>query len=145
MDRTRIFPAAFYELLFSRYDSYPSWSGSRTIDIDLCRIGAHAVLEYAVELDANPLHKVKWKPPKVTEAVDPCVAVNPRQAQKLLTMVTYMGGRGRGRRLMALFTCMYYAALRPAEVVSLRLQDCHLPLRGRGRLTVDVFRPEVNT
>ncbi|MFC7645700.1 hypothetical protein ACFQX6_37615 [Streptosporangium lutulentum] len=46
---------------------------------------------------------------------------------------------------MALFTCMYYAALRPAEVVSLRLQDCHLPLRGRGRLTVDVFRPEVNT
>ncbi|MEV7011146.1 tyrosine-type recombinase/integrase [Streptosporangium sp. NPDC051022] len=108
----------------------------------------HAVLEYAVELgelDSNPLHKVKWKPPKVTETVDPRVAVNPRQAQELLTMVAYVGGRGRGRRLMALFACMYYAALRPAEAVGLRVQDCHLPLKGWGRLTVDVSRPEVNT
>ncbi len=83
----------------------------------------HAVLEYAVELkelDANPLYKVTWKPPKVTETVDPRVAVNPRQAQELLTMATYVGGRGRGRRLMALFACMYYAALRPAEAVGLR-------------------------
>ncbi|MER6176041.1 tyrosine-type recombinase/integrase [Streptosporangium sp. NPDC001681] len=108
----------------------------------------HTVLEYAVELeelDANPLHKVTWKPPKVTETIDPRVAVNPRQAQELLTMVTYVGGRGRGRRLMALFACMYYAALRPAEAVGLRLQDCHLPPKGWGRLTVDVSRPEVNT
>ncbi|GAA4225420.1 integrase [Streptosporangium album] len=108
----------------------------------------HAVLEYAVELeelDANPLHKVKWKPPKTTETVDPRVAVNPRQAQELLTMVTYVGGRGRGQRLMALFACMYYAALRPAEALGLRLQDCHLPAGGWGRLTIDVSRPEVNT
>ncbi|MDP9863375.1 MULTISPECIES: tyrosine-type recombinase/integrase [Streptosporangium] len=107
----------------------------------------HAVLEYAVELeelDANPLHKVRWKPPKTTETVDPRVAVNPRQARELLTMVTYVGGRGRGRRLMALFACMYYAALRPGEAVGLRLQDCHLPAKGWGRLTVDVSRPEVN-
>lgn len=108
----------------------------------------HAVLEYAVELEelaANPLHKVRWKPPKTTETVDPRVVVNPRQAQELLTMVTYVGGRGRGRRLMALFACMYYAALRPAEAVGLRFQDCHLPAEGWGRLTIDVSRPEVNT
>ncbi|MFF0243552.1 tyrosine-type recombinase/integrase [Streptosporangium sandarakinum] len=108
----------------------------------------HAVLEYAVELEelaANPLHKVRWKPPKTTETVDPRVVVNPRQARELLTMVTYVGGRGRGRRLMALFACMYYAALRPAEAVGLRLQDCHLPDEGWGRLTIDVSRPEVNT
>ncbi|WP_440104171.1 tyrosine-type recombinase/integrase [Streptosporangium sp. H16] len=107
----------------------------------------HAVLEYAVELEelaANPLHKVRWKPPKTTETVDPRVAVNPRQAQELLTMVTYVGKRGRGRRLMALFACMYYAALRPGEAVGLRLQDCHLPAKGWGRLTIDVSRPEVN-
>ncbi|MET8050619.1 tyrosine-type recombinase/integrase [Streptosporangium sp. NPDC005286] len=107
----------------------------------------HAVLEYAVELEelaANPLHKVRWKPPKTTETVDPRVAVNPRQAQELLTMVTYVGRRGRGRRLMALFACMYYAALRPGEAVGLRLQDCHLPAKGWGRLTIDVSRPEVN-
>ncbi|MFF5210396.1 hypothetical protein [Streptosporangium sp. NPDC000396] len=95
-------------------------------------------LEYAVELDelaANPLHKVRWKPPKTTETVDPRVAVDPRQARELLTMVTYVGGRGRGRRLMALFACMYYAALRPAEAIGLRLQDCHLPAKGWERLT----------
>ncbi|MFI7228375.1 hypothetical protein ACIBO5_34590 [Nonomuraea angiospora] len=71
--------------------------------------------------------------------------VNARQAQELLTAVTYVGRRGRGRRLMALFACMYYAALRPAEAVGLRIQGCHLPASGWGRLTVDVSRPEVNT
>ncbi|ETK34250.1 tyrosine-type recombinase/integrase [Microbispora sp. ATCC PTA-5024] len=108
----------------------------------------HAVLEYAVELEelpSNPLHKVKWKPPKTTETVDPRVVVNPRQAEELLTVVTYVGKRGRGRRLMALFACMYYAALRPGEAVALRQQDCHLPATGWGRLLVDVSRPEVNT
>lgn len=108
----------------------------------------HAVLEYAVELEelpSNPLHKVKWKPPKTTETVDPRVVVNPRQAEELLTAVTYVGKRGRGRRLMALFACMYYAALRPGEAVALRQQDCHLPATGWGRLLVDVSRPEVNT
>jgi len=108
----------------------------------------HAVLEYAVELEelpANPLHRIKWKPPKTTETVDPRVVVNPRQARELLTAVTYVGKRGRGRRLMALFACMYYAALRPAEAVALRQQDCHLPATGWGRILVDVSRPEVTT
>ncbi|MGP3963907.1 hypothetical protein ACTWPT_48880 [Nonomuraea sp. 3N208] len=45
------------------------------------------------ELSANPLHKIKWKPPKTTETVDPRVVVNPRQAQELLTAVTYVGRR----------------------------------------------------
>ncbi|WP_342775029.1 tyrosine-type recombinase/integrase [Nonomuraea diastatica] len=71
--------------------------------------------------------------------------VNPRQAQELLTAVTYVGRRGRGRRLMALFACIYYAALRPAEAVGLRVQDCHLPASGWGRLTIDVSRPQVDT
>ncbi|MEV4116020.1 hypothetical protein [Nonomuraea sp. NPDC049695] len=41
----------------------------------------HALLEYAVELEklsANPLHKIKWKPLKTTEIVDPRVVANPR-------------------------------------------------------------------
>ncbi|MEU8397983.1 hypothetical protein AB0C28_22540 [Nonomuraea sp. NPDC048892] len=71
--------------------------------------------------------------------------VNHRQAQELLTAVTYVGRRGRGRRLIALFACTYYAALRPAEAVGLRVQDCHLPTEGWGRLTIDGSRPEVNT
>ncbi|MGW7483491.1 tyrosine-type recombinase/integrase [Nonomuraea muscovyensis] len=112
----------------------------------------HHVLEYAVELEelpSNPLHRVKWSPPKTTETVDPRVVVNPRQARELLTAVTYVGKRGngrrgRGQRLMAMFACMYFAALRPAEAVSLRRDDCHLPAKGWGRLTLDVSRPEVN-
>ena len=45
---------------------------------------------------------------------------------------------------MAFYACMYYAALRPAEVVGLRRQDCQLPQRGWGRLTLEKSRPEVN-
>jgi integrase len=45
---------------------------------------------------------------------------------------------------MALYACMYYAALRPGEAVALRRQDCVLPARGWGHLTLEKSRPEVN-
>ncbi|MGN9847299.1 hypothetical protein ACTMTI_55405 [Nonomuraea sp. H19] len=51
----------------------------------------HHALEYAValgELTANPLDRVKWKPPKPNNVVDRRVVVNPRQARELLTSVT---------------------------------------------------------
>jgi integrase len=105
------------------------------------------VLQYAVELeelDSNPLDRVRWKPVKVAEAVDPRVVINPMQARELLAAVTYIGTRGVGRRLMALYACMYYGALRPAEAVALRAPDCHLPEKGWGRLTLSGSRPEVN-
>jgi len=102
------------------------------------------VIRYAVELEempSNPLDRLSWKPPKVSEVVDRRVVVNPRQARELLTAVTYVGQlrRGpyaRGQRLRAFCACMYLAALRPAEVVGLRRQDCHLPATGWGRLTL---------
>ncbi|MCO5967929.1 tyrosine-type recombinase/integrase [Actinoallomurus soli] len=106
------------------------------------------VLQYAVELeelDSNPIDRVRWKPVKVAEAVDPRVVINPGQARELLAAVTYIGSRGGGRRLMALYACMYYAALRPAEAVALRRQDCHLPEQGWGKITLSGSRPEVNT
>jgi integrase len=110
------------------------------------------VIRYAVELEempSNPLDRLSWKPPKVSEVVDRRVVVNPRQARELLTAVTYVGQQrrgphARGQRLMAFYACMYYAALRPAEVVGLRRQDCHLPKAGWGRLTLEKSRPEVN-
>ena len=109
------------------------------------------VLRYAVEVDelpANPLDRLSWKPPKVSEIVDRRVVVNPRQARELLTAVTYVGQRGggrysRGQRLMALYACMYFAALRPGEAVALRRQVCHLPASGWGRLVLEKSRPEV--
>jgi integrase len=38
--------------------------------------------------------------------------------------------------LAAFFGCLYYAALRPAEAVALRVTDCDLPPAGWGRLTL---------
>jgi integrase len=110
------------------------------------------VIRYAIELDelpSDPLDRLSWKPPKVSEVVDRRVVVNPRQARELLTAVTYVGQQrrgpyARGQRLMALYGCMYFAALRPAEAVGLRRQDCTLPGMGWGRLTLEKSRPEVN-
>jgi integrase len=110
------------------------------------------VIRYAVEkeeMPSNPLDRLNWKPPKVSEVVDRRVVVNPRQARELLTAVTYVGQQrrgphARGQRLMAFYACMYYAALRPAEVTALRRQDCYLPETGWGCLTLEKSRPEVN-
>ncbi|MFF7194121.1 tyrosine-type recombinase/integrase [Streptomyces sp. NPDC008079] len=104
-------------------------------------------LEYAVELDllsANPLTRVRRKRGKrALQEVDRRVVVNPRQARELLTAVTYVGrfDRASGRRLQAFFGCLYYAALRPAEGLGLRLSDCTLPETGWGRIEVAETRP----
>jgi integrase len=110
------------------------------------------VIRYAVEkeeMPSSPLDRLSWKPPKVSEVVDRRVVVNPRQARELLTAVTYVGQQrrgphARGQRLVAFYACMYYAALRPAEVTGLRRQDCDLPETGWGRLVLAKSRPEVN-
>jgi integrase len=70
------------------------------------------------------------------------------QASAMLAL-TYVGQQrrgpyARGQRLMAFYACMYFAALRPAEVVGLRRQDCYLPGTGWGGLTLEKSRPEVN-
>jgi integrase len=106
----------------------------------------HHTLEYAVELGelpANPLDRIKWKPAKQNNAVDRRVVVNPGQARELLTAVTYVG-RTRGRTLAAMFACMYYAGLRPAEASGLRARNCVLPEVGWGLITVAKTRPQAN-
>lgn len=105
-------------------------------------------LAYAVELGElpeNPVALVKWKLPKLTKEVDRRVVVNPRQATELLGAVSYVGGyrRARGRRLVALFACMYFGGLRPAEAVALRRPDCALPDTGWGSLILEKSRPTV--
>lgn len=62
----------------------------------------HNALQYAVELErlpANNLARVGWRAPKVTDVVDRRVVINPRQAEELLTAVTYVGPVDRGRHL----------------------------------------------
>jgi len=107
----------------------------------------NTAIEYAVEvgaLDANPLKRVRRKRiANESVAVDRRVVVNQRQARELLSAVSYVGSwnRGRGRRLVAFFSTLYFAGLRPAEAVGLRLADCRLPESGWGSLTLGETRP----
>ncbi len=87
------------------------------------------VLEHAIGngLAANPLPDAarKWHAPKTTEAVDPQVVVNRRHAEALLAAVAAIAPR-----LVAFFACMYYAGLRPSEVIELRATSLDLPEGG---------------
>jgi integrase len=92
------------------------------------------VLDYGVGrgLNTNPLPAAAkmWTAPKTTEgAVDPRVVVNRRQAEQLLTAVSYQGRMGP--KLVAFFACIYYAGTRPSETVELRA-DLNLDLPGDG-------------
>jgi integrase len=98
------------------------------------RAAFYAALGYAVELDilpANPLDKVRWTAPSTADVVDRRVVASPRQVTKLLDAVT-----PDRPELVAFFACLYYAYLRPAEAAALTIENCHLPKRGWGRLTL---------
>ncbi|MFI6561883.1 tyrosine-type recombinase/integrase [Streptomyces sp. NPDC050534] len=105
-------------------------------------------VHYAVDLGEfkeNPITMLRWKKPKVVKEVDPRVVANPEQARALLAAVSYVGGysRARGRRLVGLFACMYYGALRPAEVLGLAEADLKLPESGWGTALLHRTRPSV--
>src|SRR5690606_7157565 len=88
----------------------------------------YGALRYAVELrllDTNPIDHVQWTPERSEGVVDRRVVVNPTQARALLAAI-----REIEPELEAFFACIYYAALRPAEVLHLTVDDCELPEQG---------------
>lgn len=100
-------------------------------------------IEYAVErgyLQANPVHSVKWKAPKVAHTVDRRSVVNPVQARSLLNAVRAQ--KRSGGMLTAFFAVMYFAALRPEEAVNLRARNLVLPAAGWGQLHVERAAPD---
>lgn len=104
----------------------------------------YGLLQYGVELghfDSSPLRRFTWQAPAVDEAVDKRVVVNHGQARALLAAV-----REVMPELEAFFGCMYYAALRPAEVIELRTTDLVAP-RGDelGELILNASNPAVAT
>ncbi len=110
------------------------------------RRALNTALEHAVvsgELPENPLQRARRKRVGSNDVVDPRVLVNALQARQLLAGVSYVGSwdRCRGRRLVAFYAVLYYAALRPAEAVGLRRSDCDLPDTGWGTLTLRETRP----
>lgn len=105
-------------------------------------------MHYAVDLgefEENPITGIHWKKLKVAGEVDLRVVANPEQVRSLLTAVSYVGGygRARGRRLVGLFACMYYGALRPAEAVGLASADLKLPEVGWGTALPNRTRPSI--
>jgi integrase len=102
-------------------------------------------VELAVEqglLSANSFTRVRWRAPKLTEAIDPAVAVNSDQARDLLAAVRLVGQartdasaspgdkeiqEPEGAPLAAFFGCIYYAATRPSEALAIHESDLQLP------------------
>ncbi|MFD8562131.1 tyrosine-type recombinase/integrase [Streptosporangium canum] len=85
-------------------------------------------LDYAVELKLlpeNPLKGIKWKAPKTSHEIDRRSVINHTQARALLAAVAAQ--KPSGTRLVAFFALMYYAGLRPEEVVRLRDHNITLP------------------
>lgn len=92
----------------------------------------YGALRYAVEKDrlaTHPMDKVHWTTPKGNDQVDRRVVVNPQQASALLEAV-----KACDPAMVAFYACIYYAALRPAEVLHLREANCVLPENGWGEL-----------
>ncbi|MGW7464259.1 tyrosine-type recombinase/integrase [Streptomyces xantholiticus] len=101
---------------------------------------------YAIERDllaANPLDRIDWAPPEATDEVDFEFVPGPEQASELLAAVQEISARGR--HLHAFFGCMYYAAMRPAEVAGLKRSNCKLPAQDWGELVLSKSRPEVGS
>lgn len=110
------------------------------------RRGFNAAMAYAIQkgyLDENPIAGLERPATAATGPIDPRVLMNAVQGREFLAAVSYVGSvhRNRGRRLVAFFGCILYAALRPAEVVGLRQDDCYLPEKGWGVLTLKETRP----
>lgn len=102
-------------------------------------------LGYAVErglLESNPVGAVAWKAPRSVGRVDRRVVANPTQARTLLAAVR--ATPSSGHLLVGFFACMYYSALRPEEVVGLRVGNLDLPAQGWGWITLDGAAAEVD-
>ncbi|MEU9339896.1 hypothetical protein AB0D74_01530 [Streptomyces sp. NPDC048278] len=68
------------------------------------------------------------------DTVDPDCVPNLIQVARLLDSVRRLPGRGP--HVYAFFACMYYAGMRPAEVIHLRKVQCRLPSSGWGLLNL---------
>ncbi|HRW18611.1 MAG TPA: hypothetical protein P5181_07170 [Dermatophilaceae bacterium] len=89
------------------------------------RSALYSALGYAVELGhlpSHPMDRIAWRRAQPLDVVDRRVVVNPQQAASLLQAVSEIYPS-----LEAFFACIYYAAMRPAEVRHLTTHDLSLP------------------
>jgi integrase len=99
----------------------------------------YAVVERQI-LPASPFKGITWTRPRTLKKVDPRCVVNADQARRLLAAVGELGPRGK--RMVAFFGCMYYAALRPEEATDLRRNNLvSLPDSGWGEVLLTNSQP----
>jgi integrase len=101
----------------------------------------YGCLQYGVELrrlSSHPMDSVQWIAPKSEEQVDRRAVINHAQALALLSSLSVVAPR-----FVAFFACMYYSALRPEEVIHLRVDDCTLPETDWGNLNLTGATPHV--
>jgi integrase len=99
-------------------------------------------IQYAIELGylpVDPITKISTPRQRRSVKIDRRVVVNPEQARALLNAVAGQGGDSQA--LVAFFATMYYAGLRPGEVVALREYDLDLPEAGWGELRFQESSP----
>ena len=114
------------------------------------RATLYNVFKYAVtrkHLAANPLaaQDLGWEKPdrlEIDHTLDPRSVGNTDQVEAMLNAVSYVGRR-RGPRLVAFYGCVYYAMMRPSEVIDLKRSQCHLPDEGWGTLVLEGAAPDV--
>ncbi|MGW2366897.1 tyrosine-type recombinase/integrase [Streptomyces sp. NPDC001667] len=103
-------------------------------------------LRYAVEcelLTTIPLDKVDWTAPETDDEIDFRYVPGAGLSKRLIDATVEQGARGE--HLRAFFGCLYYAAMRPAEVTDLRKSACHLPDEGWGELVFGASTPRVGS
>ncbi len=74
---------------------------------------------------------MRWRAPRAAAAVSPATVASPAQVRAILTQVARIKPE-----LAAFFGCLYYAALRPEEAVTLRRDNLILPAHGRGKVVL---------
>jgi hypothetical protein len=82
-------------------------------------------------ITGNPLKSITWTEPHKLKTVDPRCVINPEQARRFLNTAGTLNERGK--RLKAFYGCLYYAALRPEEVIAPQGQH-RFPARATRRM-----------
>ena len=83
---------------------------------------------------------MRWRAPRAAAAVSPATVASPAQVRAILAQVGCVRPE-----LAAFFGCLYYAALRPEEAVTLRRADLILPARGRGKVILTAACPRTGS
>jgi integrase len=136
-------PGVIYMLHFDRISKKKDGTAAAANTASRKRAVLNNAMQYAIEIDAlpaNPLKAVKWTRPRTLKTVDPRAVVNSDQARRLLAAVASQCPRGK--RMVAFFGCMYYAALRPEEAADLRQDNLiSLPEQGWGEMLLTHSEP----